>query len=354
MKILFLSSASNRHTERWVNGLVNEGIEIILVSVHSITIDIDKSVTYYQLSPKAPFGYFLAKSELQRIIDIEKPDLLNAHYASGYGFLIRNLKNVKTFLSLWGSDVYLFPNKSFLHKLLLIHNLKSATAIGSTSNCMLKQALSIYHHKLTYLTPFGINTDRFKPKSKSGSRSKLIIGTIKGLEDVYGIDILIEVFNILIKKHDVDCELHIVGSGSKLNVYLKLVENYMLQNRVKFLGRFNEEEVIDKLNNIDIFCAFSRSESFGVAVLEAAAMEIPVVVSDAEGLVEVTEDGINGFVVQNNNIDIAVEKLLLLINNSSLRNEMGLKGREIVMRNYELKNTVNNMINIYEDIIFNN
>lgn len=83
-----------------------------------------------------------------------------------------------------------------------------------------------------------------------------------------------------------------------------LAQNLGLGNKIKFLGYINNVEVPLAINKMHIFVVPSISESFGVAAVEAMACEIPVIVSDAEGLKEVVINEKTGFVVPKN------EKLL--------------------------------------------
>jgi glycosyltransferase involved in cell wall biosynthesis len=94
------------------------------------------------------------------------------------------------------------------------------------------------------------------------------------------------------------------------------------------------------------------SESFGVAVVEASACEIPVVVSDVGGLPEVVENNISGFIVKSRDPEaaaIAIEKLIL---SKSLRLKMGNAGRERVLQNYNWTNNVTLVIEIYNSLIY--
>src|SRR5699024_6142017 len=100
------------HTMRWVNGLAARGIEVHLATVHEPTFEYDARVVVHRLFPRAPFGYVLSVASLRRLIRRVAPDLLNVHYATGYGLLARLSGFRPTLLSVWGSDVYCFPEKS--------------------------------------------------------------------------------------------------------------------------------------------------------------------------------------------------------------------------------------------------
>ena len=127
-----------------------------------------------------------------------------------------------------------------------------------------------------------------------------------------------------------------MGKGS-LDWRLKeLVQELELESDIIFTGFINHNEVEKYHNMLDILIAYSTddSESFGVAVLEASACEKPVVVANVGGLPEVVENGITGFVVESKNITMLADALIKLILHPELRIEMGIKGRERVIKEY--------------------
>ena len=77
---------------------------------------INKNIHQHQLKYKGGVGYYLNAKELRKLKKEISPDIINVHYASGYGTLARKSKLCPILLSVWGSDVYDFPNKSFVNK----------------------------------------------------------------------------------------------------------------------------------------------------------------------------------------------------------------------------------------------
>ena len=116
MKVLLLGGANSIHTLRWANGLAGKGVEVHLASIHPLQDELDSAVKFYRLPYSSPAGYVLAAPCLKRLLKKIKPDLMNAHYATGYGLLARLSGFKPTLLSVWGSDVYEFPKKSLIHK----------------------------------------------------------------------------------------------------------------------------------------------------------------------------------------------------------------------------------------------
>src|SRR5690606_15261898 len=107
-------------------------------------------------------GYWLNAPFVRRALRKLNPDIVNVHYASGYGTLGRLARFKPTLLSVWGSDVYVFPYRGWINRNLLIRNLRSATRIASTSEVMARKLRAICPTvDDVFITPFGVEVDRF-------------------------------------------------------------------------------------------------------------------------------------------------------------------------------------------------
>ena len=356
MKIVLLAPACSIHTVKWANGLADRGIEVYLISAHDALSSIRAEVVVHRLSTKAPFSYFLSGKEVRMLLDKIKPNLVNAHYATGYGLLARSVIDYPLLLSVWGSDVYDFPLKSGFHRCLLRKNLQHATALASTSYAMAKETQKIFKHPHVFITPFGVDEHYFCPdqRPKVKNSEKIVIGTVKTLANKYGIDTLIQAFALVCSRYSsMDLVLKIAGAGPELANLKNLVTSLSLNDKVIFYGQINHQEVPDFLNQLDIYLALSRlnSESFGVAILEASSCQIPVIVSDADGPAEVTKDNITGFIVQKNAPEQAAQAIAKLIDNPELRLAMGQNGRKHVLANYTWTISLDLMLKAYNQTI---
>lgn len=361
MKILFLSAASSIHTVKWVNALAERGHEVFLVynKGHEPKGNgMNKNIILIGLKHKGSLGYYLNARELSRLTKKINPDVINVHYASGYGTLARcaNLDNY--ILSIWGSDVYDFPLESKIKNIILKKNVKSATHLASTSNCMAKQLKKVMNdEKLDItITPFGVDLKLFDiEKFEQAEKNEIVIGNIKALENKYGIRELILAFEELKKnmkkdeKFDKTLKLLVYGDGSQKNAIEQLIKEKGMDDSIKLMGRIPNKEVPKALHEFDIFCALSQldSESFGVAAVEAMAMEKPVVVSDVDGFKEVTVDTETGFVVPKKDVKLVAEKLKELIVDKNLRAQMGKNGRKRVETLYNWEDNVTAMEKLY-------
>ena len=342
MIIVLLAGANSLHSTRLANQLSLNGNTVHLISLHPLEHRLEDRVKFYYIKSILPFGYLYTFLQVKKLIYTINPDILNSHYATGYGLLSRLVSFKPTLLSVWGSDIYIYPKKSFFHKFLVKGNLKNATAIASTSNCMISEMRKVYDHPHIFCTPFGINELTFQPRKILDNHNSFVIGTVKSLEKIYGIDILIKSFHLAwlsLGKPD-NLLLEISGHGSQQNALSQLVFDLGLNNNVIFHGYISQDQLPDIFNRMDIFCALSLSESFGVSILEASACQIPVIVSDADGLKEVTIHNKTGIVVPRNSPQLTSDAIITLFKNNKLRLEMGYNGRQYVLNNFTNDKTI--------------
>ena len=362
MKIIFLGEAGSIHTIRWVNSLSEKGIEVILVSLKGNFDNVEKiskkvKVIYLPFGTK--LGYYLNVFALKKIISKEKPDLINAHYASGYGTLGRLSGFNKKLLNVWGSDVYDFPNESKLKKRIIEKNLKNYTAIASTSYCMAEETKKYLKNKSKeiFITPFGVDTEKFKNLNIEKKENEITIGIVKTLTEKYGIEYLIkaikELENILDIENYKKIRLLIYGKGELKNKLEDLTKELQIEDKVIFKGYISNEDVPKALNEMDIFVVPSilDSESFGVAAVEAMACEIPVIASSVGGLKEVIVDKETGYLVPKKDHKEIAKYLKKLILDKNLRTSLGKNGRKRVLENYDWNSNVDYMIKIYREIV---
>ena len=364
-KVLFISAANNIHTVKWVNALCNNyEVHLITCKNHNVTVNkIDKKVKVHVLKYSAPIGYYTNAIELNRIFKKIKPDIVNVHYASGYGTLARIAKVKPILMSVWGSDLYDFPRKNKINETILKKNLSASFAIASTSQNMkeeVQRLLPNVHSKI-YLTPFGVDMSKFKKYKKiEKNNNEFKIGLVKGLEEKYGVSDLIVAFSKLQKKiiageyklnSHKKITLYIYGEGTLKEELQKLIEKLKLQNYVFLQGKIKHDLVPNILNEFDLFCATSILESFGVSVIEAMACEVPVIVTDADGFKEIVENNKTGIIVPRRDTNKISEAMFELINNDNKRKELTKNALVEVKKKYEFKDSVKNMCIVYNEVI---
>ncbi|MCH1559924.1 MAG: glycosyltransferase, partial [Alphaproteobacteria bacterium] len=310
MRLLLLSDPNSSHTIKWAKSLSQHNINILIFGFGNLTVkdyDCISNIEVKVLNEKVTkdeniflkLRYLKAIPLLKKIIKDFNPDIVHAHFASSYGFLGAMIKFHPFLVSAWGSDVFNFPLKSPLHKMILKYNLNKADKIISTSNIMAKE-LKFYTNKEITVIPFGIDIKLFRPMDSDSlfHKDDIVIGTIKSLEKVYGIEYLIKAFKIVRDKHlNLPLKLLIVGEGSLEYSLKNLTKKLSIEDVSVFTGKIPFFEVSKYHNMLTIYVSVSINESFGVAALEASACAKPVVVSNIGGFLETVKDGESGYLV---------------------------------------------------------
>ena len=347
-KLLMLAPASVVHTRRWAEALAASGIDVVLATQHpDPEWRLPPGLRVVTLPHTGTAGYFLNVPALRRLLRAEKPALLNAHYASGYGTTAALAGFRPWLLSVWGSDVYDFPYEGRLKGWWLRRNLRQADAIASTSEAMAQQVRRLLPGPIQLaVTPFGIDTALFGPPLAGRREGPLVIGTVKTLAPKYGIDVLLRAFARLQAAGPPALSLLIVGGGPQRAELEALARALGIDAQVRFAGPVPHAEVPHWLHQMDIYVAASRldSESFGVAVLEASACALPVVVSDVGGLPEVVADGVTGLVVPRDDPAALAAALERLVADAGLRRAFGEAGRARVQQQYDWTQSVDRML----------
>jgi glycosyltransferase involved in cell wall biosynthesis len=337
MKIAVLSNGES-HTRTIIDVLLGEGYDVFLITnnLEETYSGVDVEVLPF----KGKRGYFLNLFALCRILRRKKPDILHVHYATGYGTLGHLVHYHPAVLSVWGSDVFDSYDSSNFVRFIVKWNLKYYDAICCTSKALVRRVNQICPNvSEIFISPFCVDCKKFSPRQKvyEDREKAIIIGTVKNLEFVYGIDILIKAFSIVSHSCDgMNLSLAIVGSGSSENELRKLAVELGVENKVSFLGALPHSKVPDFLRNIDIFCNLSRQESFGVSVIEASACELPVIASNVGGLPEVVVNGKTGMLVPKEDVLASAEAIRKMIVEPDLARSMGKLGRGFVLENYSI------------------
>lgn len=365
MRVLILGDADSSHTSKWINSLTEKGIVVRAFSLSSFdsneylsasdikVLDFSTYVKKKRDGSWIKIIYLSALKRIKKLIHEFQPDILHSHSASSYGFLGTLSGFHPHIISAWGSDIYIFPRKSIVHKEILKYSLKRADQIISTSKAMANEIL-LYTKKRIEIINFGVNTNVFKPHNKLRINDEIVIGTIKRMDYNYGIEYLIKAFAILIQKYpNLKIKLLLIGGGGMEKELRALALSLGINEKVTFWGHIPHSQIHSYYEFFDFLVFPSVSESFGVSVLEASSCQKAVIASAIGGLPEVVLDKQTGLLFSVGNISELVEKIEQLLFNTDARNEMGIRGRKFVKENYEWNKNVLEMISSYKRLISN-
>ncbi|WP_409252046.1 glycosyltransferase [Bacillus sp. SCS-153A] len=362
MKVLLLAPANNVHTKKWLEYYNSIGIKVVNVSLENhrdMSPDcklenVDR--IYLDLKINHKISYILTVSKLKKIIKKENPDILHSHYASSYGLIGALAKFSPFVISVWGSDIYDFPNKNVIAKATLQFALQKADYICATSPALERETKKyLKEEKPLYITPFGVDVSQFKPRDKRPvNNGGFKIGIAKRMEPKYGIEYLLEGYKLFLDKVEPEkrgsIELLLAGEGAYTGEYKRLAEDLGIRKQVKFLGRIEHEKIPDFISSLHVVVVSSLIESFGVSAVEAQACGVPVIATNVGGLPEVVIDRESGYIVPSEDPESIADRLYLLYTDPSKQLELGRRGREHVLLNYDWTENSKRMSDLYEQI----
>lgn len=161
--------------------------------------------------------------------------------------------------------------------------------------------------------------------SKLDSKNIIAVGR---LSKEKGFDDLLKLFKKVSIKYP-DWKLNIVGDGMEKNNLLDLARELKLGDKVIFHGYQNKDYINDLLLNSSIYVMTSKTESFGLVLIEAMSYSIPCIsYTSANGANEIISDNINGFLIKDRCEKDMIDKISLLIEDEKLRKKMGKNARE--------------------------
>ncbi|MEX2393808.1 MAG: glycosyltransferase family 4 protein [Actinomycetota bacterium] len=212
---------------------------------------------------------------------------------------------------------------------------RSASAIHFSSQDLLDRALQrgmpsdLHAEVITPLTDLSafvrLDDAREVPGAIGTTDRPLRLLTVSRLHWKKGFEYSLRAIAIL-RERGIACEFRIVGGGDAVLAIEHACRRLGLSRAVNLLGALAPAAVREQMLWADIALVSSVSEGFCVAALEAQAMRLPVVASDAEGLRENVADGVTGFIVPKRNPRAIADRLEQLVTDADLRRRLAEAG----------------------------
>ncbi|MGB6848245.1 MAG: glycosyltransferase [Thermoanaerobaculia bacterium] len=177
---------------------------------------------------------------------------------------------------------------------------------------------------------------------------RLIVGAAGRLSAEKGFSELIRAAGLLVDQ-GVDLELWIAGDGPQRSELERLVSALGLGQRIKLLGY--RADLVDLYHAMDVFVVSSIREGLPNVLLEAMALELPVLCTSVAGIPDLIRDGENGLLVGGGSARELAEGLRPLLENPSLRQRVGHAARKSVAESHDLRRRMEVVSAIYEKVL---
>lgn len=157
---------------------------------------------------------------------------------------------------------------------------------------------------------------------------------------------------INIARDNQDLEFVFIGEGpNRYNIEQMVPAG--IRNQFDFTGSIPDVSMYVAASDIGLLLTNIQGHAEGISnsIMEYMAAGLPVIASKCGGTLELVQDGITGFLVEDNRVELVIDDLLMLISNQSLRCKMGQAGRDRIIQNFNLKAMSDQYQDIYLSLI---
>jgi len=177
---------------------------------------------------------------------------------------------------------------------------------------------------------------------------RLVIGSVGRLVGEKAFDLLILVVDRLLRR-GLDVELLIIGEGEERRQLEALINRLGHTDRIKLLGY--RADTLDLYQAMDVFVLNSRREAFPNVVLEALAMEVPVVATAVAGVPYIIESELNGLLVKPDDVEAMSASLTRLVCDAALRYRLAGAGRANVEERFSFEVRMQKVQQVYDRLL---
>jgi len=189
-----------------------------------------------------------------------------------------------------------------------------------------------------------------KHKELGINEGEFLIGNVARLETRKGHQFLLDAFkNVVGEQKYGQVKLLIIGEGNKRKYLENYVKELNLGDKVIFTGY--REDVEELMALMDIFVLTSLREGLPRVLVQAAAVGMPSVAFNVDGVPEIIKDNYNGFLVKVKDVEQLENRIVRYMNNKELVLLHGQKGREFIENKWSIEGMVDRIDKIYQDLV---
>ncbi len=361
MKLCYIADAESIHTQRWVNYFAHRGHEVHLISF-KLWEGYPKSVRFHKLTlltrlwtVSRYINWLLWFIQIRRFVHRIKPDVIDAHYITAYGYLAIASGFHPVIINVWGSDILISPKQKRLYRFLTKYALKKTDVVICDSALMQSELLQLGANPSKIRIIYnGIDTQKFGPhcgqrfKDGPGIPEGAMVISTRNLRPVYNVEMLIRAVPLVLEREP-QTRFMIIGEGEQRKALENLAVSLGISANVSFIGWIHHNMLSDYLASSDVYVSTSVSDSTSLSLQEAMACEVAPVVTDLPANREWITEGENGFLVPVGDVPVLADRIVYLLRNKKLRERIGQANRKIIMVRAEYEEEMSRVEKIYQE-----
>ncbi len=322
----------------------------------------EENIFFHEVRPEnypvfhyPPYSLSLS-AKMAEVAEAYDLDVLHAHYAMPHAacaYLAKKMlrrRRIKTVATLHGTDITLVGQAPSFYAVTKF-SIEESDCVTSVSGWLEEETRRIFRTgRPIHVIPNFVDTGTFRPRP-AGRRcqyaadNEKIILHISNFRAVKNLPAVVRAFHGVAER--LPARLLLVGDGPERLSTERLVGELGLAGRVAFLG--NQEYIEDIFPLADAFLLPSLHESFGLTVLEAMAVGVPVVATNVGGTREVVVDGESGFLREPHDVPGMVEILVRLLREPELAASVRENARRRVNERFRIEHVLPEYLKVYGD-----
>jgi glycosyltransferase involved in cell wall biosynthesis len=304
-------------------------------------------------TPVNPLWYF----QIKKVIQKEKPDVINAHTPVPFISDISALTCGKIpFILTYHTGSMILKGELLADLLIRLYEstvlkftLKRAEKILCSSDYVRFGFLKEYSNKTVTITP-SVDINKFKPKKIISTNNILFVGSLRKSDKYKGLAYLLSAINI-IKINNKDIRLTVVGGGDDIPYYKDLCKKLNIKKNVEFKGGLYGDDLVEEYQKTNVFVLPSYFDSCPLVLLEAMACKKPIIGTDTCGIPYIIDDEKNGLLVPPKNPEALSNAVIRTLKNQKLANKMGENGYKKVKENFTWEKQIKKTNDLLTDLI---
>lgn len=326
-------------------------LDLLAKNIHFHEVFVEE----YPLFQFQPYELALT-TKLVEVVSMYDLEILHVHYAIPHAYaaymakqmLLEKGIDIKVVTTLHGTDITLVGSHP-TYKTAVEFSINNSDVVTTVSNSLREDTLRLFNITIDINVIYNfIDTKKYPSikdveckRSTLASKGEKIITHVSNMRPVKRTMDVIEIFYKIQK--EVPSKLLLVGEGPEIEKIESRVKELGIYDKVIFFGNTNEVDKV--LCYSDLFLLPSKTESFGLAALEAMAAKTPVISTNTGGLPEVNIDGVTGFLSDLGDVDRMAKNAIKLLKNNSMLNQF----KENAYKQAE-SFTIEEILPLYEDI----
>ncbi len=301
--------------------------------------------------------------ELRRLTKKFKPDIIHAGPIQNCAFLAA-LSGFRPILAMsWGYDLVMDADKSAWMRWVTRYTLKRSAFFASDANVSRDKAVAFgMDPQKTVIFPWGTDIEHFTPKNVP-TFQRIALGEAKGSsvptftlfcsrtwESIYGVDVLAKAF-VKVANVNPDVNLILLGGGSQGQKIRQILMSGDVLDRGHYGGHVGQKDLPRWYHMADLYISPSHVDGSSVTLMEALASGLPCLVSDIAGNREWIQEGVNGWLFRDGNVNDLVEKILNAIKNRASFAEMSQAARQTAEQKADWKKNFGKLLETYDKIL---